>query len=166
MRAGTTFCSSWVSSPRILLGTESTLNKYLFSQAWNPRARSTARKNQKQGGFVLFSFLGSLALIFLRLLILLKAPFSYFPMSHQTPQRRHHKTKQSDGLSSPPSSLSLFFFLYPFLPPSLLPHLSWPLNVFNIFNEWVLFLKRYFIFFMSSVKRSDLGALAAKSKCC
>lgn len=96
-----------------------------------PRARSTAKKAQKQGGFVLFFFLCRLALIFPHLLILLNAPFGCLPTSHQ--DFSGASSKDWNGLigSAHPPFLSLSF--YPYFPPPPLLYLSVPL-MFLIFS--------------------------------
>lgn len=119
------------------------LNKYLLSQWWNPRTRSTARKVWKQGDLVLFFFLGSLALIFLHLIILLKAPFGHLPCFTSTSQGCHHKAGAIWLAQFTSLSLSLLFFLYPFPPPSLSLLATY---VFNIFGEWVIFLNIHFLY--------------------
>lgn len=127
-----------------------------------PKNKKHGQESPKTRGFGFVSLSWQPALIFSPLTHLAQGPLWTPSVFHQDFSRVPSQDWGNlIGSAHLPFSLSLFLSLS-FSPSSLSLFAAY---VFNIFNEWVIFLNIYFIFFMSRVKRSDLGALSVESKC-
>lgn len=136
------FCSSWISSPRTLLGTS--IN--ICQTNDETKGKKHSQESPETRGFC-FVFLSLQACSNLSPLTYLAQRPLWLP-SHISPGLFRGIIKRlewSDWLSSPSLPLSFFLSLLPSSPPSLSLCATY---VFNIFNEWVIVLKTHFMFFI------------------